>query len=432
MTSSRPDKPVQKIDTIIVGGGQAGLATSFCLKRQGREHLVLERTDRPGAAWRQRWDSFTLVTPNWAFRLPGAEYTGDDRDGFMPRDEILNVFERYAARQKLPVRFGVDVTAVEPLAGRPGYLVRTVGVDRVGADRSGIDFEAQNMVVATGLYQRPKIPAFSSALPTDVLQLHSGQYRNPASLPPGAVLVVGSGQSGCQIAEELYMNGRHVYHSIGNAGRAPRRYRGKDTYEWLVLAGFFDRTPDMLPSPRARFAPDPHLSGADGGHTLNLHRFARDGVTLLGYLRGASDGRLDVAPDLHESLSKADQFEAQLVKLIDGYIAKKGLDAPEERLPELRDGFDQAVITQLNVRGAGITSVIWATGYSFDFSWLKLPTFDDDGYPVQQRGVTRYPGLYFVGLPWLHTRKSGLLLGVGGDAEYVASRIAATSREPVS
>ena len=341
---------MERIDTIIVGGGQAGLATSFYLKKQGREHLVLERADRPGAAWQQRWDSFTLVTPNWAFRLPGAEYTGDDRDGFMPRDEILRVFERYAASQELPVRFGVDVTAVEPLAGRPGYLVRTVS-----ADTGGSDFEAQNVVVATGMYQRPKIPAFSSALPTDVLQLHSGQYRNPAGLPPGAVLVVGSGQSGCQIAEELYKSGRRVYHSIGSAGRAPRRYRGKDTYEWLVLAGFFDRTPDMLPSPKARFAPDPHLSGAGGGHTLNLHRFARDGVTLLGHLRGVTDGRLDVAPDLHESLSKADQFEAQLVKLIDGYIAKNGLDAPEERLPELRDGFDQAVITELDVRTAGIT-----------------------------------------------------------------------------
>ena len=427
MTSSRLDKPVQKIDTIIIGGGQAGLATSFYLKRQGREHLVLERADRPGSAWRQRWDSFTLVTPNWACRLPGAPYSGDDRDGFTPRDEILDVFESYTASQELPVRFGVDVTAVEPLAGRPGYLVRTIGADTIGAD-----FEAQNVVVATGMYQRPKIPDFSSGLPTDVLQLHSGQYRNPASLPPGAVMVVGSGQSGCQIAEELYKSGRRVYHSIGSAGRAPRRYRGKDTYEWLVLAGFFDRTPDMLPSPKARFAPDPHLSGAGGGHTLNLHRFARDGVTLLGHLRGATDGRLDVAPDLHESLSKADQFEAQLVKLIDGYIAKNGLDAPEERLPELRDGFDQAVITELDVRTAGITTVIWAAGYRFDFSWVKLPVCDEDGYPVQERGVTRYPGLYFVGLPWLHTRKSGLLLGVGEDAEYIAGRIAAAWREPVS
>jgi putative flavoprotein involved in K+ transport len=418
---------MEHIDTIIIGGGQGGLATSYCLKQQGREHLVLERADRLGSAWRQRWDSFTLVTPNWSFRLPGAPYSGADRDGFMPRDEIVDAFARYVASHELSVRCEVDVTAVESLTGRPGYLVRTVGADRVGSD-----FEAQNVVVATGMYQGPKIPAFSSGLPTDILQLHSGQYRNPTSLSPGAVLVVGSGQSGCQIAEELYKSGRRVYHSIGSAGRAPRRYRGKDTYEWLVLAGFFDRTPDMLPSPKARFAPDPHLSGAGGGHTLNLHQFARDGVTLLGHLRGASDGRLGIAPDLHESLSKADQFEAQLVKLIDGYIAKNGLDAPQERLPELRDGFDQAVITELDIRTAGITTVIWAAGYRFDFSWVKAPIFDEDGYPMQQRGVTRYPGLYFVGLPWLHTRKSGLLLGVAEDADYIAGRIAASSREPVS
>jgi putative flavoprotein involved in K+ transport len=410
------------VETIIVGGGQAGLAASYCLKQQGREHLVLERADRPGSAWRQRWDSFTLVTPNWSFRLPGAPYSGDDRDGFLPRDEILGVFERYAASQELPIRFGVDVTAVEPLAGRPGYLVRTVGAD----------FEAQNVVVATGMYQRPKIPTFGSGLPTDVLQLHSTQYRNPAGLPSGAVLVVGSGQSGCQIAEELYQSGRRVFHSVGSTGRAPRRYRDKDTYEWLVLTGFFDRTPDVLPSPKARFAPDPHLSGAGGGHTLNLHRFARDGVTLLGHLRSAADGRLDAAPDLHESLHKADQFEAQLVKLIDDYIANNGPDAPEERLPELSDGFDQAVITELDVRTAGITSVVWAAGYRFDFSLVKLPVCDEDGYPVQERGVTRYPGLYFVGLPWLHTRKSGLLLGVAEDAEYITGRIEAASCEPVS
>ena len=421
---------MERIDTIIVGGGQAGLATSYCLKQQGREHLVLERADRPGSAWRQRWDSFTLVTPNWSFRLPGAPYSGDDRDGFMPRDEILGVFERYAASQKLPIRFGVNVTAVEPLAGRPGYLVRTSGPGGVGSDRVGSDFEAQNVVVAAGMYQRPKIPTFGSGLPTDVLQLHSTQYRNPASLPSDAVLVVGSGQSGCQIAEELYKSGRRVYHSIGSAGRAPRRYRGKDTYEWLALAGFFDRTPNILPSPKARFAPDPHLSGAGGGHDLNLHRFARDGVTLLGHLRGAADGRLDVAPDLHESLSRADEFEAQLAKLIDGHITKNGLDAPQERLPELRDGFDQAVITELDVRKAGITSVIWAAGYRFDFSWVKVPTFDEDGYPGQQRGVTRYAGLYFVGLPWLHTRKSGLLLGVAEDAAFIAEHIAGQVRLP--
>ncbi len=415
MISSRLDRPAQRFETLIVGGGQAGLATSYYLKQQGREHIVLEKAAQPGHAWRQRWDSFTLVTPNWSFLLPGAEYSGDDRDGYMPRDKIVATFERYVAGNDLPVSFGIDVTGVEPLDDRPGYRVRTVGAE----------FEAQNVVVATGLYQRAKIPAFAAGLPADVLQLHSGQYRNATMLPPGAVLVVGSGQSGCQIAEELYRSGRQVYLSIGSAGRAPRRYRGKDIYKWLVLAGFYDRTPDKLPTPKARFAANPHLSGAGGGHDLNLHRFARDGIVLLGHLRGAGDGALVLAPDLQESLAKCDQFEAQMLGLIDGYIARNELDAPEERRPALRDGYDQPAITDLDIRAAGITAVIWAAGYSFDFNTVKLPVFDGDGFPVQQRGVTRFPGLYFVGLPWLHTQKSGHLLGVGEDAAFIVKHMAA-------
>ncbi len=332
----------------------------------------------------------------------------------MPRDQIVVAFERYVAGNSLPVSFGVDVTAVEPLAGRSGYRVHTTETG----------FETQNVVIATGLYQRAKIPAFAAELPADVLQLPSEQYRTPTALPPGAVLVVGSGQSGCQIAEELNKAGRRVFLSVGSAGRVPRCYRGTDTYEWLVRAGFFDRTPDKSPSLKARFAANPHLSGAGGGHDLNLHQFAKKGIVLLGHLRHAGEGKLGVAPDLHESLAKSDQFEAQVLGLIDGYIARNGLDTPQERLPMLRDGYDQPQVTELDVSAAGITTVIWAAGYSFDFSLVKLPVTDGDGFPVQQRGVTAYPGLYFVGLPWLHTQKSGLLLGVGDDAAFVAAHIA--------
>lgn len=404
----------ETVETVIVGGGQAGLATSYWLKHAGVEHIVLEKADRPAPAWRRRWDSFTLVTPNWTFRLPGAEYAGDQRDGFMPRTEIIARFERYVADNSLPVMYGVDVSAVEPMTDRPGYAVRTA-VDVI---------KARNVVVATGLYQRAKIPSFAAGLSPEVGQLHSEEYRNPAALPPGAVLVVGSGQSGCQIAEELRTAGRDVYLSIGGAGRAPRRYRGRDTYEWLTLAGFFDRTPDKLPSPKARFAPNPHVSGAGGGHNLNLHQFARDGITLLGHLIGAADGRIGLAGDLYESLAKSDQFEVMALDIIDGYIARQGLDAPEGRPAILSDGYDQPIVTALDVRAAGITSVVWAAGYAFDFSLVKLPVTDADGFPVQQRGATAYPGLYFVGLPWLHTYKSGLLLGVGEDARYVAGQIA--------
>jgi putative flavoprotein involved in K+ transport len=407
------------VETIIIGGGQAGLATSYCLKQQGRENLVLEKADRPGHAWRQRWDSFTLVTPNWAFRLPGAEYVGEDQGGYMPRDEVVAAFEHYAADNDLPVSFGVDVIAVEPMVGRSGYLVCT----------QDTTYEAANVVMATGLYQRAKTPAFADVLPADVLQLPSEQYRNPAMLPVGAVLVVGSGQSGCQIAEELHKRGRQVFLSVGSAGRVPRRYRGRDIYEWLILAGFFDRTPEMLPSPEARFVANPHVSGAGGGHDLNLHQFARDGIVLLGHLRGADDGKLGLAPDLHDGLAKADQFETQALGLIDGYIARNGLDAPQDRRVALRDGYGQPVITELDVRAAGITSVIWAAGYGFDFSLVKLPVTDGDGFPVQQRGVAIYPGLYFVGLPWLPAQKSGQLLGVGENAAYVAAHITNRKQE---
>jgi putative flavoprotein involved in K+ transport len=242
-------------------------------------------------------------------------------------------------------------------------------------------------------------------------------------LSPGAVLVVGSGQSGAQIAEELNQSGRTVYLCVGSAGRAPRRYRGRDMWEWLSLSGFLDRTVDKLPTPQARFAANPHISGRDGGHTLNLHQFARDGIHLLGHLATVADGKISLAPDLHESLARVDQFEARLLALIDDYIQRDGLDAPVEHLSQLRDGFATAIVGDLDLAAAGITNVIWAIGYRFDFSLVKLPVLDASGYPLQERGVSGHPGLYFVGLNWLHCQKSGLLQGVGNDAAYIAACI---------
>jgi putative flavoprotein involved in K+ transport len=243
-----------KTNTVIVGGGQAGLSVSFYLTQQGRDHVVLERAAQVAPVWRdQRWDSFTLVLPNWAIRLPGGEYRGDDPDGFMSRDQFVAHLGQYAERFKPPMRYGMRVAAVEARDG--GYLVRT-------GDET---FRASNVVMATGSYQQPKIPSFSANLPAGIRQLHSSEYRNPQALPPGAVLVVGSGQSGSQIAEELYQSGRQVYLSIGSAGRFPRRYRGKDTAWWADAAGFFDRTVDKLPSPKAKFVGAPVVTGKDGG-----------------------------------------------------------------------------------------------------------------------------------------------------------------------
>jgi putative flavoprotein involved in K+ transport len=401
----------EQIDTIIVGAGQAGLSTSYYLSRQGREHLILEQADQAAEVWRNRWDSFTLNTPNWMTRLPGAEYHGDDPDSFMARDGVVAYFKEYIQQFELPVRYGIRVGSVEPVEA--GYLVRA----------EAAEFEATNVVIAAGLYQQPKIPPFSSNLPSQIRQLHSSEYQNPEALPPGAVLVVGSAQSGCQIAEELYQTGRKVYLSVGSAGRLPRRYRGKDITRWLYEIGFVDRTVDKLPSPKAKFAGSAHSTGRDGGHTINLHQFARDGVVLLGHIQSVRADRIILAPDLMGNLANADKLEADIVKQVDEYIERNELHAPIESLPDLRDGYRAGEILELELETAGITSVIWATGYKFDFSMVKLPSFDDDGYPLQQRGVTEYPGLYFIGLPFLHTFKSGILAGVGDDAAHIADHI---------
>ncbi len=308
---------MDSIDTVIVGGGQAGLSLSYYLQQLKREHMVLEKADRPGEAWRNhRWDSFPLVTPNWTFRLPGAEYAGNDPDGFMPRDEIVSRFKVYSEHNKQPIQFNVRVTAVETEDSR-GYCLST--------DKGEV--HARNIVVATGLYQEGRIPAYAGAIPADIYQLHSDKYRNPQGLPPGAVLVVGSGQSGSQIAEELHQSGREVYLSVGSAGRVPRRYRGQDMVKWLYQCGFFDRTPDKLPSLQARFAGNPQLSGKDGGHSLNLHQFSRDGIQLLGRLVDVQDGKLLLAPDLKMNLAKVDKIEAELVKMVDDYILKNHIQA---------------------------------------------------------------------------------------------------------
>jgi putative flavoprotein involved in K+ transport len=414
----------ESIETVIVGGGQAGLATSYFLKRFGHEHIVLEKAAQAGNVWRNdRWDSFTLVTPNWAFRLPGAEYSGDQPDAFMPRAELVQAFEDYVETFQLPVQYGVCARAVEPRPPdgakglKSGYRVET---------DAGV-FQAANVVIAIGLYQQPRIPSLAAQLPPDVLQLASGKYANPDALPPGAVLVVGSAQSGCQIAEELYQAGRKVYLCVGRAGRVPRRYRGRDIFEWAKLIGFVNRTAAQLPSPQIRFAGNPHVSGKGGGHTLNLHQFARDGVVLLGRLQDAAGGKVSIAPDLREKLEFADQFERDFIRQIDGTIEKNGMDAPEETLPALTDGYRSPAITQLDFRREGIRTVIWATGYRFDFSLVKLPVLEESGFPMAESGATAYPGLYFAGLPWLPYQKTGLLLGVGEHAAGIAEIIVGNS-----
>src|SRR6516225_1680621 len=303
-----------QLNTVVVGGGQAGLSVSHYLTEHAVEHIVLEQADKPGDAWRShRGDSFTLNTPRWQSRVPGACYDRDDSDGFMPKQDVVAHLEELASR--LPVRTGVRVASI----------AREVRGDYLVAIDGGEAIRARNVIVATGLYQTPKIPRLACNFPAAIKQLHSDAYRNPEQLLPGAVLVVGSAQSGAQIAEELYRGGRKVYLSVGRAGRVPRRYRGEDSNWWSEKLGIYDRTVDQLPSPRAKFTGKPHISGKDGGHTLNLHQFARDGVVLVGHLRGVDADKMMLAPDLKENLARADQWEADFVKAVDQYIAETGI-----------------------------------------------------------------------------------------------------------
>ena len=409
----------EQVEAVVIGGGQAGLAISYYLTQQGRTHVVLEQASQIAPAWRHgRWDSFTLVTPNWTVRLPGFPYQGSDPDGFMPRADVVRHLEQYAASFQAPVRYGVQVTAVDPVRDGQGYRVSTA---------DGAPYVAATVVVATGSFQFPKPSPFSGALPPETLQLHSSHYRNPSALPPGAVLVVGSADSGCQIAEELNESGRRVYLCVGRAVRRPRRYRGKDVMFWGVTRGTAEQTADQLPSPSARFAANAQLSGKYGGHTLNLHQLARDGVTLLGRLMGVDSDRIALAPDLQENLANADQASEDFKKGVDEFVRSTGMDVPEPELDpvdEVRSDAGKHAPATLDLKAAGITTVLWATGYGFDYSWVHLPVYDAYGLPVQQRGVTKFPGLYFLGMNFLYNRKSGILLGIGEDAAHIAAAIA--------
>jgi putative flavoprotein involved in K+ transport len=408
----------QQIDVVIIGGGQAGLALSYYLTQQGRAHVVLER-GRVAETWRsQRWDSFTLVTPNWMTQLPGFPYQGEDSDGFLPHDEIVLTLERYAQSFQAPVHCGVQATGVRLRPEGNGYLVET----------SADTYEAANVVLATGGFPRPKLPQASAAIPVNIMQLHSSQYRKPQRLPSGSVLVVGSGQSGSQIAEELHQSGRQVYLCVSRCGRSPRRYRGKDVMWWVNQMGGYDRTVDSLPSPAARFVCHPDLSGKNGGHAINLRQLAREGVVLLGRLQEVHGNHVMLAPDLEENLTRADALAMQLMHAIDDYVLRTGMDVPVESMIE--DPTSKWVppaepIPELDLYAAGISTVIWATGFKLDFGWVHVPVFDEAGAPLHQRGITSSPGLYFLGLPWLYKEKSALLFGIGEDAAFLAADIAA-------
>jgi putative flavoprotein involved in K+ transport len=401
----------ERVETVVVGAGQAGLAASRHLTAAGCEHVVLERGEL-GDTWRtKRWDGFYLNTPNWSLRLPGGEYAGPDPDAFSSRAEVVSYLERYARTIAAPVRTRTPVTAVRPEGGR--YLVETDG-DGLLAD---------NVVVAAGAYQRPTTPSLSAGAPDDVLQLHTSEYRSADALPRGAVLVVGGGQSGCQIADELNGLGRRTYLACGRCGWFPRRYRGVEYVRWAIDLGLMGETVDALPSPAARLGCNPPVSGNDGGHDCHPRWLARRGTTVVGRLLGFRGPTALLAPRVEETLDRGDEFASAFKRRVDEHVAREGLDVAD---PDEEEEPPVAALeaTELDLRDAGIGTILWANGYRPDLSWIDLPLADDQGWPVQQRGVTAFPGLYFVGVHWLHKRQSALLLGVGEDAEHVVQHLA--------
>ncbi|MFZ4727549.1 MAG: MSMEG_0569 family flavin-dependent oxidoreductase [Pseudanabaena sp.] len=399
---------------VIVGGGQAGLSMSYCLKERGLDHIVFEK-NQIANAWRsQRWDSFCLVTPNWQCQLPGYPYKGKEPEGFIKKDEIVAYIENYARSFNPPIKEGVEVLNL-----RRGDL----GIFEVATSIG--DYTADQVVVAAGAYHQPKIPKISERLPDHILQVHSSKYKNPESLPDGAVLVIGTGQSGCQIAEDLHLAGRKVHLCVGSAPRSPRRYRGKDAVEWLDLMGYYDLSIDQHPQKeKVRSKANHYLTGRDGGREIDLRRFALEGMQLHGRLKNITSNKLEFFNDLKQNLDGADAVSESIKKTIDNFIAKNNLDAPLETpyQPVWQPAMD---IPDLDLTEANITTVIWCTGFQSDFSWIEIPVFDGKGYPCHDRGVTDIKGLYFLGLPWLYTWGSGRFSGVARDATYLADYIMA-------
>jgi putative flavoprotein involved in K+ transport len=404
--------PAELVQTLIIGGGQAGLVMSHRLKQRGLEHLVLERY-RIAERWRsERWDGLKFQFPNWSVRLPDFPFAHTDADGFATTREIVDFISAYADFVAPPIRCGVEVTKLGRRLGEPGFVAET----------SDGPIEAKNVVVATGPYQRPAVPAL---LRDDaIFQVHASHYKSPDRLPSGAVLVVGSGSSGAQITEELFRAGRRVYLSVGRHTRLPRRYRGRDLIWWLSAMGI-DQTPVEQRGPSRLL---PVISGAYGGHTIDFRHFAADGVTLLGRVDAAREGVMEIAPDLADSLANGDAIYTSFLDRADAHVEQHGLNMLQD--PAARAVLsDPPCVTEplrsLDLRADGIGAVIWSTGYGVDFGWIDIPVFDAGGEPVHRRGVTEVPGLYFLGLQWLSKMSSSFLSGVGDDATDLAGHIAA-------
>ena len=415
-----PLKPATRthVTTVVVGAGQAGMSASYYLCRAGIDHVVLERHERFHAWKADRWDSFCLVTPNWQCKLPDYPYRGDDPTGFMLKDQIVDYVEGFCATFDAPLREGVTVTRVEKVG------------DRFEVDTDRGLWSADHVIVASGGYDRPIVPPFADRLDPAIAQIHSKSYRRPSDLPEGTCLVVGTGQSGVQMMEDLWIAGRDVRLAVGPAPRSPRWYRGRDATDWLHALGYYDITIDQQPDPKSTEAKTNHyMSGRDGGHEIDLRRFARDGLRMYGSVADMEGTTIRFQPDLEANLDAADRSYVGIRQMIDAYIAQEGIDAPEEP-PFEKVWRPETEVTEIDVAAEGITSILWCIGFRPNYDWLSVDCLNNRGRPIHRRGICAAEGVYFLGLGWLHTWGSGRFLGVAEDADHVVRAIAdrATSR----
>ena len=403
---------VEKIDTLVVGAGQAGVAMSEHLGKLGVPHLVLER-DRIAEKWRTgRWDSLVANGPAWHDRFPNLKFKGVDPDGFPNKEQVADYFVEYAKKFNCPIRTGVEVKKVTRNSDRPGFTIET---------SQGV-IEAYRVVAATGPFQHPVIPSIAPQ-EDKITQIHSSDYRNPEQLPHGAVLVIGAGSSGVQIADELQRAGKQVHLSVGSHDRPPRAYRNRDFVWWLGVLGEWDAEQMKPGKEHVTIA----VSGARGGHTVDFRRLAEQGIKLVGLTQSFDGHKVRFQSDLANNVALGDQNYLELLDAADAYISRNGLDLPEE--PEARNILpNPECITnpmlELDLIEAGVTSIIWATGFAVDHKWLKVNAFDQNGKPQHQRGVSSEPGIYFLGLPWLSRRGSSFIWGVWHDAKHIAGHIA--------
>jgi putative flavoprotein involved in K+ transport len=401
----------QEIEVLVVGAGQAGVAMSEHLSSYGVPHLVVER-HRIAERWRsERWDSLVTNGPVWHDRFPGLQFPDLDPDDFATKDQVADYFVAYAEKIGAPIRCGVEVTSVHKNAGRPGFRVET---------SDGV-IDARYVVAATGPFQRPVIPALvpDGAGPVSI---HSSSYHRPQQLPDGAVLVVGAGSSGVQIADELQRSGRPVYLSVGPHDRPPRRYRGRDFVWWLGVLGKWEAATPPLGAEHVTIA----VSGARGGYTIDFRGLAASGIRLLGRAVSFDNGTMRFAPDLGDNIASGDANYLSLLDEADAYIERNGVDLPEEPEARILGPAPECVtnpVLELDLARAGVTSIVWATGFSVDYSWLNVGAFDENGKPKHQRGVSAEPGVYFLGLPWQSRRGSSFIWGVWHDAKYLADHI---------